>query len=96
MAADLFGVKVLGRVMGVVLTGDGIAEATAPWLVGYLRDRSGSYDGAFIMLVATALLGAASVALLPSRRIATLDDTASLVTSPESHSNQPLATSTNH
>src|SRR6185295_1208910 len=34
MAAELFGVKVLGRVMGIVLTADGVAEATAPMLVG--------------------------------------------------------------
>ncbi len=33
MAAELFGVKMLGRLMGIVLTADGIAEATAPMLV---------------------------------------------------------------
>jgi hypothetical protein len=37
---------VLGRVMGIVLTADGVAEATAPMLVGYLRDRTGSYNTA--------------------------------------------------
>ena len=42
MAGELFGVEVLGRVMGIVLTADGVAEATAPMLVGYLRDQSGS------------------------------------------------------
>ena len=66
MAGELFGVQVLGRVMGIVLTADGVAEATAPMLVGYLRDRTGSYDIGFIMLVATALAGAAAVALLPA------------------------------
>ena len=30
MAAELFGVKVLGRLLGVVLTADGVAEAVAP------------------------------------------------------------------
>ena len=35
MAGELFGVRVLGRVMGIVLTADGVAEATAPFLVGY-------------------------------------------------------------
>ena len=33
MAADLFGVRVLGRLMGIVLTADGVAEATSPMLV---------------------------------------------------------------
>ncbi len=41
MAAELFGVKVLGRLMGVILTADGVAEAVCPMLIGYLRDRTG-------------------------------------------------------
>jgi sugar phosphate permease len=65
MAGELFGVKVLGRVMGIVLTADGVAEATAPMLVGYLRDRTGSYNIGFTTLIVTALVGAAAVALLP-------------------------------
>jgi MFS family permease len=68
MAGELFGVKVLGRVMGIVLTADGVAEATAPMLVGYLRDRTGSYQIGFLTLVVTALVGAAAIALLPGRR----------------------------
>ena len=68
MAGELFGVAVLGRVMGVVLTADGVAEATAPMLLGYLRDRSGSYTTGFLTLVATALIGAVAIALLPGGR----------------------------
>ena len=68
MAAELFGVRVLGRVMGIVLTADGVAEATAPMLVGKLRDRLGSYDTGFIVLVGAALVGAVAIALLPERR----------------------------
>ena len=65
MAGELFGVKVLGRVMGIVLTADGVAEATAPMLVGYLRDRTGSYDVGFFVLVGAAVLGTAAISLLP-------------------------------
>jgi sugar phosphate permease len=65
MAAELFGVAVLGRVMGIVLTLDGVAEATAPMLVGYLRDQSRSYDGGFMTLIVTAIVGALAIALLP-------------------------------
>jgi MFS family permease len=68
MAGELFGVKVLGRVMGIVLTADGVAEATAPMLVGYLRDRGSSYSTGFITLVVAALVGAIAIALLPRRR----------------------------
>jgi MFS family permease len=68
MAGELFGIGVLGRVMGIVLTADGVAEATAPMLVGNLRDRLGSYDMGFFVLIAAALVGAAAIALLPERR----------------------------
>ena len=66
MAAELFGVRVLGRVMGIVVTADGVAEALAPMLVGYLRDTTGSYGIGFGALVAIALLGAFAIALLPN------------------------------
>lgn len=74
MAAELFGVRVLGRVMGIVLTADGVAEATAPMLVGYLRDRTGSYRTGFVTLVCAALVGAIAIALLPRRRTGTASD----------------------
>jgi sugar phosphate permease len=64
-AAELFGVRVLGRVMGVILTADGVAEATSPMLIGYLRDRHGSYDTGFVLLIGVALVGAAAIAMLP-------------------------------
>jgi len=67
MAAELFGVRVMGRVMGLVLTADGIAEALSPMLVGWLRDRSGSYANAFLVLVILAVIGILSVALLPRK-----------------------------
>jgi sugar phosphate permease len=65
MAADLFGLKRMGRVMGIVLTADGVAEAVVPMAVAALRDRSGSYGPGFALLVVLAVLGAAAVSLLP-------------------------------
>jgi sugar phosphate permease len=65
MAADLFGLRLMGRVMGIVLTADGVAEAAVPMAVATLRDRSGSYGPGFALLVALAALGAAAVLLLP-------------------------------
>ena len=67
MAAELFGVKVLGRLMGVVLTADGVAEALAPVIVAKTRDSTGSYAIGFTILIALALVGAMAVALLPKR-----------------------------
>jgi sugar phosphate permease len=65
MAAELFGVKVMGRLMGVVLTADGVAEATVPMLVGYIRDHTTTYALGFTVLVGLALMGAIAVSLLP-------------------------------
>ena len=67
MAAELFGVRMLGRLMGVVLTADGIAEATAPMVVAGIRDATGSYVSGFAVLIGLAALGALAVALLPKR-----------------------------
>ena len=67
MAAELFGVKVLGRAMGIVLTADGVAEAVAPWLVGRMHDATGSYASGFSMLIGCALVGAIAIAFLPRR-----------------------------
>ena len=69
MAAELFGVKVLGRLMGVVLTADGVAEALAPMFVAKTRDRTMSYAMGFSILIALGLIGALAVALLPKSRI---------------------------
>ena len=66
MAADLFGVATLGRLLGIVLTADGVGEAVAPMLVARIRDASGSYAGGFSVLIALAAIGALAVALLPS------------------------------
>lgn len=67
MAAELFGVKVMGRVMGIILTADGVAEALSPMLVGWLRDRSGSYANGFAALIVLAAIGAIAVAMLPRK-----------------------------
>ena len=68
MTAELFGIEMLGRLLGVILTAGGIAEAAAPWAVGRLRDLTGSYSSACAALVSFALLGALAVLALPSRR----------------------------
>jgi len=67
MAAELFGVKVMGRVMGLVITADGLAEAFAPMLAAWLRDKSGSYANGFAALIVLAVIGTIAVSLLPKK-----------------------------
>lgn len=67
MAAELFGLKVMGRVMGIILTADGLAEALSPMLVGFLRDQSKNYVNGFASLIGLAVIGAIAIAMLPQR-----------------------------
>lgn len=69
MAAELFGVRVLGRVMGVLLTADGVAEAVSPMLVASIRDRVGNYSPGFALLIGLAAVGALAVAMLPGKKL---------------------------
>ncbi len=70
MAAELFGLALMGRVMGIVLTADGVAEALVPMAVAATRDSTGSYATGFLMLVGLAALGAVAVGFIPGRRAA--------------------------
>ena len=68
MTAEIFGVKIMGRLMGLILAAEGVAEAVSPWVVGRIRDATGSYATGFFALIGMALLGAAAVAGLPKSR----------------------------
>lgn len=68
MTAEIFGVEILGRLLGVIIVAGGIAEAAAPWVVGRLRDVTGTYTSGCFTLVGVALLGGLAVLALPSRR----------------------------
>lgn len=65
MAADLFGVRALGRSMGIILVADSLAESLFPMLVGAFRDAAQSYTSGFVMLIGLALTGAIIVSFLP-------------------------------
>ena len=68
MTAEIFGVEILGRLLGVIIVAGGIAEAAAPWAVGRLRDVTGTYTGGCFTLIGIALLGGLAVLALPGRR----------------------------
>lgn len=67
ITAEIFGLQILGTLLGVILTADGVAEAVSPWVVGHLRDATGSYTTGFGLLVAMALLGAGIAMTLPKK-----------------------------
>lgn len=68
MTAECFGLKSLGRMMGVILTTDAVAQALAPVVVGRIYDLYQSYDGGLALLACMAVAGASAVALIPIHR----------------------------
>jgi MFS family permease len=68
MTAEIFGMRILGRLLGVILTAGGVAEAVSPWLTGRLRDATGDYSRGCLLLVGVAVLGAIAVLGLPRRK----------------------------
>ena len=68
MAAELFGVKFMGRVMGIIIAADGLGEAFAPMLAAWFRDQSGSYANGFSALIVLALIGTLAVLFLPGKK----------------------------
>lgn len=65
MAAELFGVKVMGRIMGIILTFDGLSEAFSPMMVGWMRDKGGNYANGFAILMILGAIGIIAVSFLP-------------------------------
>ena len=65
MAGDLFGVRALGRTMGIILVADGVAESLFPMMVGAMHDATGSYTLGFSILACIALVGAVIISFLP-------------------------------
>jgi MFS family permease len=47
MSGDLFGVRTLGRIMGIILVADGLAESLTPMFVGMLYKSTNNYTLAF-------------------------------------------------
>ena len=68
MTAEIFGIEILGRLMGVILTAGGVAEAVSPWFIGRLRDATGSYVRGCLILIGLAIVGAVAALFLPADR----------------------------
>ena len=70
MAGDLFGIRALGRTMGIVLVADGIAESVFPMMVGAIyKGSEGNYTMAFAILIVIALVGTVFITFLPGKKV---------------------------
>jgi MFS family permease len=69
MAGDLFGIRTLGRTMGIILVADGVAESLFPMLLAVLyNDAAKSYAVGFVVLICVALAGSLIVSFLPAAK----------------------------
>lgn len=68
MAAEQFGVNTLARAMGLILPLNTIGQTWCPYLVSMLRQHWGSYIAPLAVVFGIAMLGALSIALLPTSR----------------------------
>lgn len=68
VVGELFGVRVLGRMMGIILTADGVAEAVTPMVVAKIRDATGSYDAGFALLIVLSFAGLLAISFLPRKQ----------------------------
>ena len=68
MAADLFGLRSLGRAMSAILPSDTIGQYWCPNLIAQLRSVWGAYASALWVSCLVAAIGAVAVAFLPRQR----------------------------
>ncbi len=68
MAAEVFGVNSLARVMGIVLPADSIGQTCFPFLLGILHDYSHNYTSGLLVVISLGFGGALAIAMLPSPR----------------------------
>ena len=81
MAAEQFGVNSLARAMAIILPANTIGQTWFPQLVSIMREHYGSYGTPMSGVLALAILGAISIAILPRHR--PTPDEPALVTNPE-------------
>jgi MFS family permease len=64
ITAECFGLRSLGRIMGVIITTDSLGQAFAPVVVGHIFDVTKSYNWAFVLLTSMAASGALAIAFV--------------------------------
>lgn len=65
VVAEFFGLRAHGAIFGVVLFCGTLGGATGPILAGWVFDRTGSYDPAFLTLMIMAIVGLGLALTLP-------------------------------
>ncbi|HZX29926.1 MAG TPA: MFS transporter, partial [Rhodocyclaceae bacterium] len=69
IVAQIFGVRYLSMLFGIVYLGHQIGAFLGGWLGGYLFDSTGSYQGGWLIAIALSIVAAAANALADDREI---------------------------
>ena len=69
IAADLFYGRHYGSIYGLLNVSGGVGGASGAWLAGYIYDRSGGYEGAWVLAAAGFALAIAFGWLAAPRRV---------------------------
>ena len=67
--ADLFQGKYFGSIQGTVVLGFSLGGSVAPWLAGFLHDRTGGYVPAFLILIGSLLVSIVLMWLIAPQKI---------------------------
>jgi MFS family permease len=67
--ADLFQGRHFGSIQGTIILGFSLGGAIAPWLAGFLHDRTGSYFTTFLILLASLLVSLVLMWLIAPSKI---------------------------
>jgi len=67
--ADLFQGRYFGSIQGTVVMGFSLGGALAPWLAGFLHDRTGSYVTTFLILLGSLLISMVLMWLIAPEKV---------------------------
>ena len=67
--ADLFQGRHFGSIQGAVVLGFSLGGAIAPWLAGFLHDKTGTYFSTFLILLGSPLISLLLMWLVAPRKI---------------------------
>lgn len=66
--ADLFQGRSFGSIIGAIVLGFSLGGAIAPWLAGFLHDKTGSYFSTFLILLGALMVSMTLMLLIAPRR----------------------------
>ncbi len=64
VTADCFGLSALGKLLSLIIMGYSLGQWFAPWLAGRVFDAYHSYDLAWVIMTAAAIVGAALISVV--------------------------------